>query len=402
MEENRLICNEEYTRIFEELETEKLSSKEVEFVNEIIFLFYPLFALHSFETFPQIRHYIDTINHLPFQESYNPITSYSQHQKEDLLEQIDHLLYAKIFEKSTSPYNNKISVRLVWIPHTQRLTYKFGTDFTTLNLLIRDTISQQTTIEDIRIKINDAKKISIIDLMDLYSRIEINPSDTDKTSFITPVGTYKFTRLAPSIKNAEKTFLKFLEIVFPPTHRKDIIFFPKGILITSKNLKEHQNTIKTAFNIFSENGITIQAAQCKFFVDKIDAHDFIDNEFETEIPEIITYPIYSGQLILYFQILKEKFRTILAEYTDNEIKYITKSSRTFQPIEKNYSYHEKVCLTLVHARRRFNEYIGENSILLPHGHDAFDWLANLNITNSRLYRWILELTADEWILVQYN
>lgn len=401
MEENP-ICNQEYVDIFERLETEKMNSQEIEFVTKLLQLYYPLFTLHCFDPFPNLQHRITTINHQPFQHNQTPPNSYSSQQKQDIQLQLFHLTYARIMAPAISKYNNPILTRLMWIPPSQRFMWKFSVDFTYLNSLIINSPSEFQPIEEIRVQIDQANFLSIFDLMELYCRIEIYPPDSYKTAFTTPAGKYKFNRLAPTIMNSESSFNKLLNKIFPDAPKDDIIFYPKGLIVASQTLTSHMESILKIFHIFSINKITIDSAQCKLFLDKIDAHDFLDNEMEVEHPIIIPNPSYTGQLILYFEILEKGIRTILAEYNTNNTRLIAKSNRIFQQPEITYSYHEKTCLALIHSKRRFNQFIGNNPILLPNGHHALNWLNTVNTPTIRQRQWMLELNSEEWILTQYN
>jgi hypothetical protein len=63
-----------------------------------------------------------------------------------------------------------------------------------------------------------------------YHQIRVRREDEEKTSFITPFGTFCFVRIPEGLKNIGCTFLRMIAIVLHPQLRRNILAYVDDIV----------------------------------------------------------------------------------------------------------------------------------------------------------------------------
>jgi hypothetical protein len=74
----------------------------------------------------------------------------------------------------------------------------------------------------------------------------MNQEDEEKTSFITPFGTYCFRRMAEGLRNAGSTFARMTAEVFKEA--KTILAYVDDIVVQSKLKQDHIQDLLRAFS----------------------------------------------------------------------------------------------------------------------------------------------------------
>jgi hypothetical protein len=62
----------------------------------------------------------------------------------------------------------------------------------------------------------NSEMLSLLDMFSGYHQIRVRREDEEKTSFITPFGTFCFVRIPEGMKNAGYTFSRMITIVLHP------------------------------------------------------------------------------------------------------------------------------------------------------------------------------------------
>ena len=97
-------------------------------------------------------------------------------------------------------------------------------------------------IEDFARTLHGCKVFTTVDLVRAYNQIPVAPEDVGKTAITTPFGLFEFSRMPFGLRNAVKTFQRFMDFVL-----RDLDFcyaYIDDILIASKNHAEHEEHLQ--------------------------------------------------------------------------------------------------------------------------------------------------------------
>ena len=84
--------------------------------------------------------------------------------------------------------------------------------------------------------VDDATNSQLMSLLDCFSgyhHIWMRKEDEDKTSFITPFGTYCFVRMPEGLKNAGHSFSRMSLVVLEHQLRRNVLAYVDDIVVTS-------------------------------------------------------------------------------------------------------------------------------------------------------------------------
>jgi hypothetical protein len=94
-----------------------------------------------------------------------------------------------------------------------------------------------------------------------YHQISVREEDQEKTSFITPFGTYCYLRMHEGLKNAEPTFCRMTKVIFKEQMQRNVFAYVDDIVVVSWK-KE------TQLQDLAETFINMQKAQLKLNPEK--------------------------------------------------------------------------------------------------------------------------------------
>jgi hypothetical protein len=79
----------------------------------------------------------------------------------------------------------------------------------------------------------NSEMLSLLDMFSGYHQIRVHKEDEEKTSFITPFGTFCFVRMPEGLKNAGCTFSRMIAIVLHSQIRRNILAYVDDIVVKS-------------------------------------------------------------------------------------------------------------------------------------------------------------------------
>ena len=212
----------------------------------------------------------------------------SQFEIEELKKQIEELLNKGFIQKSNSPF-----AAPVLFNKKKDKTLRLCVDFRLLNI---DTIRNAfpiPIIEDLFMKIGNAKVFSKLDLTSGYFQIRMDPKDEEKTGFITPFGHYEWKVMPFGVVNGPATFQSFMNEILENT--QNVLVYLDDILIYSHTEDEHERDIRRVLQILRENKLIAKEKKCEFFKNTLDflGHTITPNGIipnDEKIKDIIKWP----------------------------------------------------------------------------------------------------------------
>ena len=107
-------------------------------------------------------------------------------------------------------------------------------------------------IEELLDRLRHATIFSKIDLRSGYHQLRINDADTDKTTFVTRYGSYKFLVMPFGLTNAPSVFMQLMNSVLADYIDDFVIVFIDDILIYSNDEAQHTQHVKLVLNKLRE------------------------------------------------------------------------------------------------------------------------------------------------------
>ena len=93
------------------------------------------------------------------------------------------------------------------------------------------------------------KRMSFLDAYRGYHQISMNPTDKEKTSFITPLGLYYYRVMPFGLRNVGATYQRLVTIMFKDQFGKRMEAYIDDMVVKSKEPKTHLDDLRRTFNI---------------------------------------------------------------------------------------------------------------------------------------------------------
>mmetsp|Transcript_5973 Transcript_5973/g.7268 ORF Transcript_5973/g.7268 Transcript_5973/m.7268 type:complete len:1243 (-) Transcript_5973:294-4022(-) len=187
----------------------------------------------------------------------------SQYETEELKKQIEELLQHGFIQKSSSPF----AAPVLFVKKKDK-ALRLCVDFRLLNLNTIKNAFPLPVIEDLFMKIGNAKIFSKLDLMSGYFQIRMDPKDEEKTAFVTPFGHYHWKVMPFGVVNGPATFQSFMNQILGDT--PNVLVYLDDILIYSHTKEEHYKDVQKVLQILRNNNLIAKKKKCEFFKNKLD------------------------------------------------------------------------------------------------------------------------------------
>ena len=109
-----------------------------------------------------------------------------------------------------------------------------------------------------------ATRISMLDGFSGYNQVLVDPKDQEKTSFITPWGTFMYAKMPFGLMNARATFQRAMDIAFAEEINKFVVIYLDDIIVYSRNENEHVSHLRKIFLKCRKYGISLNPKESNF------------------------------------------------------------------------------------------------------------------------------------------
>lgn len=193
------------------------------------------------------------------------------HLREECKQIIKQMLKNDIIRPSQSEYNAPcILVPKKRNEETNKMEYRLVIDFRKLNQkIVRDTYPLPN-IDDLITRITNRKFLTKLDLVMGFHQLELCEDSKHLTAFSINDRKYEYNRLPMGVSVAPSQFQRIIHEVLKETDDNKVFVFMDDILITGKNVEEHNNNLRQVLKLFRKNNIKIKTEKSEFFKNELE------------------------------------------------------------------------------------------------------------------------------------
>lgn len=187
-------------------------------------------------------------------------------QEKDLQRQIKDWTDAGIIEPSMSPWASAL------VPCKKKNSDKlrWAIDYRAVNeMTIKDRFPLGN-IESNLHKLSGSNIFSCLDSAGAFHSLVVDEPSRDYTSFITPMGQYRFTRLPFGLCNAPSQYSRLVQMALDRMPPGFALAYVDDIILHSQNLEEHLSHLEQCVSIHAQFGMRLNPAKCHIFQDEVE------------------------------------------------------------------------------------------------------------------------------------
>ena len=149
-------------------------------------------------------------------------------------------------------------------------SYRFCVDYRKLNSVTEKQAMCLSNIENTMEIMHGKKFFSAIDLCSGFWQVKLHEDSQEKSGFITPWGTFSFTRMPMGTSSSPATFNRLsLAIMADLISQGSSVVYLDDWLLTSKDFDSHITLLRTVFDRLRYVGLKYRLSKSQFFQTKI-------------------------------------------------------------------------------------------------------------------------------------
>jgi hypothetical protein len=112
------------------------------------------------------------------------------------------------------------------------------------------------------------KIVALLDCFLEYHQIWLCKEDEEKTSFITPFGTYYYLRMPEGLKNAGPTFCRMMKAILKDQMQRNVFTYVDDIVVASRKKETQIHDLAETFANMHKTQLKLNPEKCVFGVRK--------------------------------------------------------------------------------------------------------------------------------------
>ena len=187
-------------------------------------------------------------------------------QEKDLERQIKDWQTAGIIEPSVSPW----AAAMVPVRKKDSDKLRWTMDYRSLNQV---TVPDRYPLPNIEANLQNmagSKYFSALDISQAYHCIEMDDASKPLTAFISPLGTFQFTRLPFGLRNAPSLFSRFIKLALQSLPSRFLSAYMDDVIIYSQTIEEHIEHLRRVLDVLLQHGLKLRLKKCKIAQTSVD------------------------------------------------------------------------------------------------------------------------------------
>jgi hypothetical protein len=137
-------------------------------------------------------------------------------------------------------------------------------DITDLNKCCPKDDFPLTRIDQIVDSVAARKMMALLDCFFGYHQIWLRPKDEEKTSFITPFGTYCYLKMLEGLRNARPTFYRMTKAALKDQVGRNILSYVDDIMVISRKKENYISNLAETFTNMRETKLKLNQEKFVF------------------------------------------------------------------------------------------------------------------------------------------
>ncbi|XP_062121662.1 uncharacterized protein K02A2.6-like [Drosophila sulfurigaster albostrigata] len=216
------------------------------------------------------------------------------------------------------------------------------------------------TFEAFMTQLRDARYFSRLDLKDAYHQLELHEQNREITTFITPLGLFRYKRLMFGVNSAPEIFQRRLEQLLSSS--SNVVNYIDDIIVFGKTEDEHDEALKRVRGILNENNAVLNEKKSVYKASKLHflGHILSNHGIEADPEKINTItsfrpPKNKEESFLGLVNYVGKFSPELANKTDPLRRLLRKDEKFIWGVKEHDAFDKlKSCLTKIPNLQNFN------------------------------------------------
>ena len=147
----------------------------------------------------------------------------------------------------------------------------------TVNKFLDPVQTPLPSVDDTIARIGDASVFSKIDLSQAFLQLPLDQQSKQYTVINTPVGLFQYNYLPFGLTASPGIFQAFLSETL--AHINNLIIYQDDVLVLTKDLKSHKETLNEVLNSLKNKGIKVNFNKCKFLCDNV---EYLGHTFDSK------------------------------------------------------------------------------------------------------------------------
>ena len=196
------------------------------------------------------------IRHLPYRQGL--------HKRQETEKAIKEMLKAGVIE----PCNSEWASPVVLAPKADG-TQRFCVDYRRLNSATIPDSYPLPRADDCLDSLGEAVIFTTLDCNSGYWQIRLPDEDKDKTTFVSHMGTHRYTRMPFGLRNAPATFQRALDIILSGVRWQTCLIYLDDVIVFSKSMEQHVQDVDKVLGLLGASGVSLKLKKCEFFQPRV-------------------------------------------------------------------------------------------------------------------------------------